>query len=162
MKVPIKILRPGVKVPRPAHHDDAGLDASIAAFARIMVDGEDKKLVELDVDSFELAPLERIACPLGFATAIPEGYYIWAVPRSGMALWYGITILNTPGTIDAGYRNEWVANVVNVSNKPVKLLKGERILQLMLRKIEPFEFEEVENLSDSARGLKGFGSTGRH
>ncbi|MHA1731655.1 MAG: dUTP diphosphatase [Promethearchaeota archaeon] len=162
MKVPIKRVRDGARLPRRAHATDAGWDASIAAFARIEVDGDERNLVELDVDEYELQPLERVACPLGFATAIPEGYYVWAVPRSGMAMWHGVTILNTPGTIDAGYRNEWVANVVNISNKPVKLYRGERILQLMLRKIKSFEFEEVDELPDSDRGLAGFGSTGRH
>ncbi|GAB4320437.1 MAG: dUTP diphosphatase [Promethearchaeota archaeon] len=159
--MPIKVLRPGVKVPKAAHEGDAGLDAAIAAFAKIEVEGDRRRLVELDVDEYVLEPLERIACPLGFATAIPEGYYVWAVPRSGLALWEGVTILNTPGTIDAGYRNEWVANMVNVSNVPVKLVRGERVLQLMLRRIVPFEFEVVDELPPSERGMRGFGSSGK-
>lgn len=161
MKIPIKRVRPNSKLPKNAHHDDAGKDAYIAAFAKIEVDGDQKRLMPLDVDVYTLEPLERIACPLGIATAIPEGYYVQAVPRSGLALWHGVTICNTPGTIDAGFRNEWVANVVNLSNAPVTIHKGERICQLLLKRVEPFEWEEVAELPASERGLNGFGSTGR-
>jgi dUTP pyrophosphatase len=83
------------------------------------------------------------------------------VPRSGLALWEGISIVNTPGTIDAGYRNEWMAIVINLSNRPVKLKKGDRICQFILRKLEDFQLEVVENLPESQRGLGGFGSTGK-
>jgi dUTP pyrophosphatase len=97
---------------------------------------------------------------LGFATAIPEGYYVSVVPRSGNALWKGLTILNTPGTIDSGYRNEWMAIVVNVSNENVTIEKGERICQFILQKLIDFDLDPVENLPESERGLGGFGSTG--
>jgi len=78
-----------------------------------------------------------------------------------MALWKGISIANTPGTIDAGYRNEWGAIVVNLSNEDVVLKKGERICQLIIRKLVDYEFEEVKELPSSNRGLGGFGSTGK-
>ncbi|MHA1620337.1 MAG: dUTP diphosphatase, partial [Promethearchaeota archaeon] len=108
-----------------------------------------------------LKPLERILCPLGFATAIPEGYYATVVPRSGFALWEGLSIVNSPGTIDAGYRNEWGAIVVNLSNRDVVLHKGDKICQLIIRKLVDYDFEIVEELPTSDRGLGGFGSTGK-
>ena len=116
---------------------------------------------EIDDDEYTLQPLERILCPLGFATAIPEGYYAAVVPRSGLALWQGLSIVNSPGTIDSGYRNEWGAIVVNLSKSPVTLHKGDKICQLIIRKLVDYEFEEVETLPTSERGLGGFGSTGK-
>jgi dUTP pyrophosphatase len=109
-----------------------------------------------------LKPLERIGCPLGFSTAIPEGYYFKVVPRSGLALWDGLSIVNSPGTIDAGYRNEWMAIVVNLSNKEVILKKGERICQLILSKMYDYKFMETDELPESERGKGGFGSTGKN
>jgi len=83
------------------------------------------------------------------------------VPRSGLALWEGISIVNTPGTIDAGYRNEWMAIVVNLSNRDVTLKKGDRICQIILGKLHEYEFIETKALPESDRGLGGFGSTGK-
>ncbi|MFX1385459.1 MAG: dUTP diphosphatase, partial [Promethearchaeota archaeon] len=120
-----------------------------------------KELVEIDSETYTLKPLERIGCPLGFATAIPEGFYFKVVPRSGLALWNGLSIVNAPGTIDAGYRNEWMAIVVNLSNEDVVLKRGERICQIVLGKLYDYEFVETEKLPDSDRGLGGFGSTGK-
>ncbi len=108
-----------------------------------------------------MKPLERIGCPLGFATAIPEGYFFKVVPRSGLALWDGISIVNSPGTIDTGYRNEWMAIVVNLSNNDVTLNKGDRICQIILGKLYNYEFIETDELPESIRGLGGFGSTGK-
>ncbi|MBN1803081.1 MAG: dUTP diphosphatase [Candidatus Lokiarchaeota archaeon] len=131
-------------------------------FKKIINENGRKELIEIESDSYTLKPLERVGCPLGFATAIPEGYYFRVVPRSGLALWDGISILNTPGTIDAGYRNEWMAIVVNLSNKEVTLKKGERICQIILGKMHDYDFEEIEELPASDRGLGGFGSTGKN
>ena len=160
IKLPIKRWTPGAILPKTAKNGDAGADCYINGFKKIEK-AEKKKLIELDVDEFTLESLERIGCPLGFATAIPDGYYAAVVPRSGLALWDGISLANTPGTIDAGYRNEWMAIVVNLSNKPVTLKKGDRICQFILRKLDSYEFEVVEELPDSDRGLGGFGSTGK-
>ena len=112
-------------------------------------------------DSYILKPFERIACPLGFSTAIPKGYYFKVVPRSGLALWNGISIVNSPGTIDSGYRNEWMAIVINLSTEEVTLHKGDRICQLILSKMYEYEILEVDELPESERGLGGFGSTGK-
>jgi dUTP pyrophosphatase len=160
-KVYFKKGRKDVKLPKPSKPGDAGADARIMGFKKIQKEGNDKRLIEMNTDSYTLKPLERIGCPLGFSTAIPEGYYFKVVPRSGLALWEGLTILNTPGTIDAGYRNEWMAIVANLSNKEVTLHKGERICQIILGKLHKYELVEVEELPSSERGLGGFGSTGR-
>ncbi|MFX1238099.1 MAG: dUTP diphosphatase [Promethearchaeota archaeon] len=161
MKIPCKPLRKDFTPIRSSKYGDAGSDARIMGFKKIINEKGKKELVDIDSDSYVLKPLERIGCPLGFATAIPEGYYFRVVPRSGLALWDGISILNTPGTIDAGYRNEWMAIVVNLSNKDVELKKGERICQIILGKMYIYEFEEVQELPESERGLGGFGSTGK-
>ena len=159
--VPFKSLRKEVSPPEPSNRFDAGADARIIGFKKIINENGKKELVEIDSDTYTLKPLERVGCPLRFATAIPEGYYFKVVPRSGLALWDGISIVNSPGTIDAGYRNEWMAIVVNLSNRDVVLKKGERICQIILVKVYDYEFVETDNLPDSDRGLGGFGSTGK-
>ena len=149
-------------LPKMAHKDDAGVDCYIRCFKKPIFNEESgkKELIEVDSDSFTLKPLERIGCPLGFASAIPKGYYAAVVPRSGNALWKGLSIVNSPGTVDAGYRNEWIAIVINLSNKDVVLEKGEKICQFIIRRLVDIELEEVKNLEESERGLGGFGSTG--
>ena len=161
MKIPFKPLKKGMDVIKPSKLGDAGADARIMGFKKIINENGKKELVEIDSDSYTLKPLERVGCPLGFATAIPEGYYFKVVPRSGLALWDGISIVNSPGTIDAGYRNEWMAIVVNLSNKDVTLKKGDRICQIILGKMHDYEFIETNELPASDRGLGGFGSTGK-
>ncbi len=161
VSVPFKSLSEGVIVPKPSNLWDAGADARIMGFLKIVKKEGKKELIEIDSDSYILKPLERIGCPLGFATAIPEGYYFKVVPRSGLALWDGLSIVNTPGTIDSGFRNEWMAIVVNLSNKEVTLKKGDRICQIILAKMHDYEFIKTDKLSDSERGLGGFGSTGK-
>ena len=159
--IPFKALKEGVLVPRPSKKGDAGADARVIGFKKIINEDGKKDLVEVDSESYTLQPLERIGCPLGFSTAIPAGYYFKVVPRSGLALWEGLSIVNTPGTIDTGYRNEWMAIVVNLSNKEVTLKKGDRICQIILAKLHDYEFIERNELPDSERGLAGFGSTGK-
>ncbi|MHA1293061.1 MAG: dUTP diphosphatase [Promethearchaeota archaeon] len=159
--IPLKPLTKGLKIPVPSKPGDAGADARIMGFKKIIVENGKRELKEINSDTYILKPLERIGCPLGFATAIPEGYYFKVVPRSGLALWEGISIVNSPGTIDSGYRNEWMAIVVNLSNKDVLLKKGERICQIILTKIYDYEFIKAETLPESERGLGGFGSTGK-
>jgi dUTP pyrophosphatase len=162
MNIPFKKINSDVVIPKPSKRGDAGADAHIMGFKRVIKEGGKKELVEVNSDSYTLKPLERIACPLGFATAIPEGYYFKVVPRSGLGLWEGISLVNSPGTIDTGYRNEWMAVVVNLSNKDVTLKKGERICQIILSKIYEYEFIESDKLPESERGLGGFGSTGKN
>jgi len=159
--IPFKKIRDGTILPRPSKPGDAGADARIMGFKKIFKTKEEKKLIDLDTDSYVLKPLERIGCPLGFATAIPKNYYFKVVPRSGLALWDGVSIVNSPGTIDSGYRNEWMAIVVNLSNNDVVLHKGDRICQIILSKMHQYEVLEVDELQDSERGLGGFGSTGK-
>ena len=109
----------------------------------------------------QLHPLQRVICYLGFTTEIPKGYYAQIVPRSGLALWEGLTILNTPATIDSGYRNEWGVIIINLSTMIKTLNIGDRICQIIFRKLVDIEFEEVEELNKSERGLDGLGSTGK-
>lgn len=162
MIIKIKKWDKGSILPKIAHKDDAGVDCYIRCFKKPMVDKESgkKELIEIDSNTFTLKPLERIGCPLGFATAIPKGYYAAVVPRSGNALWKGLSIVNSPGTIDSGYRNEWIAIVINLSNNDVVLEKGEKICQFIIRRLVDIDLEEVNNLEESERGLGGFGSTG--
>ncbi|MFW9989744.1 MAG: dUTP diphosphatase [Candidatus Odinarchaeota archaeon] len=162
ISVPLKKLREGVIIPKPSKLGDAGADARIMGFRKIIFENNKKELIEVDTDTYILEPLERIGCPLGFSTAIPEGYYFKVVPRSGLSLWEGLSIVNSPGTIDAGYRNEWMAIVVNLSNKKVTLKKGERICQIILSKLYNYKFVETGNLTGSERGQGGFGSTGKN
>jgi dUTP pyrophosphatase len=161
LKIPFKKTRREAKIPKFSNPDDAGADARIMGFKKIIVEKGEKKLIEMDSEIYILKPLERVGCPLGFATAIPPGYYFKVVPRSGLALWDGLTILNTPGTIDSGYRNEWMAIVANLSNKDVELKKGERICQIILGRLHQYKIIETNDLPDSERGLGGFGSSGK-
>lgn len=159
--IPLKRLNKDLIIPKPSKPGDAGADARIMGFKKIVSEGGKRKLIDIKSETYKLKPLERIGCPLGFSTAIPEGYYFKVVPRSGLALWEGISIVNSPGTIDAGYRNEWMAIVVNLSNKEVILKQGDRICQIILGKLHNFNFVETEELPASKRGLGGFGSTGK-
>ncbi len=161
MLVPLKMLKKDLVVPKPSRPGDAGADARIMGFKKIMNEGGKKELIDVNADSYVIKPLERVGCPLGFSTAIPEGYFFQVVPRSGLALWDGLTIVNTPGTIDAGYRNEWIAIIANISNKDVTLKLGDRICQIILAKLHDYEFEIMDELPESERGMGGFGSTGK-
>ena len=109
----------------------------------------------------EIPPGGRMLIPTGLQVKIPAGYEIQVRPRSGLALKKGITVLNTPGTIDEGYRNEWGAIVVNLSKNPVILRKGDKICQFILRKLVDYKFELTDDLTESERGLGGYGSTGK-
>lgn len=161
LTIPFKKINKEAILPKPSKKGDAGADAHIMGFKKIFNEKGKKELIEINSDTYTLKPLERIGCPLGFATAIPEGYYFKVVPRSGLSLWEGLSIVNSPGTIDTGYRNEWMAIVINLSNKDVVLKRGERICQIILGKIHHYEFKETDELQESERGLGGFGSTGK-
>ena len=108
-----------------------------------------------------LGPLERKLVPTGLFIALPKGYEAQVRPRSGLALKYGISVLNTPGTIDADYRGEIGVILVNLSKEPFVINPGERIAQMVIAKHETVEWEEVESLDVTARGAGGFGSTGK-
>lgn len=107
-----------------------------------------------------LGPLERSMVPTGLYMALPEGFECQVRPRSGLAAKHGITVLNTPGTVDADYRGEIRVILVNLSNTPFTIEPGERIAQLVIAKHEHVEWEEVEVLDETERGAGGFGSTG--
>lgn len=143
MKVLIKKLDLHLPTPQYAKAGDAGVDV----YSRI---------------DCEIPPGERLLIPTGIAIAMPEGYAAFAHPRSGLAIKHGIGIVNSPGTIDAGYRGELQMILINHDSQEVFSIKrGDRIAQLVFQKIETAEFIEVEELPGSGRGSGGFGSTGR-
>jgi dUTP pyrophosphatase len=140
----IRRLDPGLPLPRYAHPGDAGADLVAAA----------------DV---ELAPGQRAVVPTGVAIALPDGYAAFVHPRSGLAARHGVTIVNAPGTVDAGYRGEIKVTMLNTdATETVRFLRGDRIAQLVIQRVERAIFHEVELLPGSARGEGGFGSTGGH
>lgn len=108
-----------------------------------------------------LAPLQRALIPTGLYIALPKGYEAQSRPRSGLAIKHGITVLNSPGTIDADYRGELKVILVNLSDQPFEVVPGERIAQMVIARHEHVEWEEVEALDETARGTGGFGSTGK-
>lgn len=108
-----------------------------------------------------LEPLERALVPTGIRIELPPGYEAQIRPRSGLAAREGVTLLNTPGTIDADYRGEIKAIMVNLSNESVTLTPGMRIAQMVVAPVSRAAFEQVEALAESARGEGGFGSTGK-
>ena len=107
-----------------------------------------------------LAPLERKLIPTGLHIALPVGYEAQVRPRSGLALKHGITVLNTPGTIDADYRGDIGVILINLSNEPFEIKPGERIAQLVIAKYEQISWEQVEVLDETERGSGGYGHTG--
>lgn len=111
-------------------------------------------------EDLTLHPGQRHAVATGFAIAIPEGYEVQVRPRSGLALKYGITCLNTPGTIDADYRGEVKVILANLGGEAFEVRRGERIAQLVPAQVQQAMFTEVDALDDTARGSGGFGSTG--
>src|SRR5216683_2702099 len=140
----IKRLDPGLPLPARAHQGDAGAVLFAAA----------------DV---ELAPGERVVVPTGVAIALPAGYAAFVHPRSGLAARHGVTIVNAPGTVDAGYRGEIKVTLLNTDAvHPVRFRRGDRIAQLVIQRVECAVFHEVQALPGSARGEDGFGSTGGH
>lgn len=142
LPVPVVRLDPDLPLPSYAHPGDAGAD------------------LHTTVDVV-LAPGERALVPTGIALALPEGYVGLVHPRSGLAARHGVSIVNTPGTVDAGYRGEVKVLLVNLDpTEPVELRRGERVAQLVVQRVERAAFVEVDALPDSARGSGGYGSTG--
>jgi len=138
----VRRLDPGLPLPAYARPGDAGLDLSAA-------------------EPVTLAPGERALVGTGVAVAIPPGYAGLVVPRSGLALEHGVTVLNAPGLVDAGYRGEVKVLLINHGTRPVRFERGERIAQLVLTPVARAEPREVDALPPSERGSGGFGSTGR-
>ena len=144
VEVLITRLDPDVPLPSYAQQDDAGAD---------LVCSED----------VDLAPGQRAVVGTGIAIAVPAGYAAFVHPRSGLAARHGVTLVNAPGTIDAGYRGEIRVVLLNTDQAtPVSFRRGDRIAQLVVQRVERAAFREVTALPDSARGDNGFGSTGGH
>lgn len=140
----IRRLDPGVPMPAYAHPGDAGADLSAA-------------------EDVNLGPGERALVCTGLAIALPAGYAAFVHPRSGLAAKHGVTIVNAPGTVDAGYRGEIKVTLLNTDREnPVSFRRGDRIAQLVIQRVERAVFYEVDELPGSARGDGGFGSTGGH
>lgn len=116
----------------------------------------------LSAEDVTIAPGGRHAVATGFAMAIPEGYEIQVRPRSGLALKHGISLPNTPGTIDSDYRGELKIIMINLGDEDFAIARGDRIAQLVLAPVTRAAWEEVSELDDTARGAGGFGSTGGH
>jgi dUTP pyrophosphatase len=115
-----------------------------------------------DIDGeLTLGPMERVAVPTGLALALPPGYEAQVRPRSGLALRHGISMVNSPGTVDADYRGEVHAVLINLSREPFTLRRGDRIAQLVVAPVSRVALVEMEVLDATARGEGGFGSTGR-
>jgi dUTP pyrophosphatase len=112
-------------------------------------------------DDGRLAPLERRLFRTGFAIAVPDGFECQLRPRSGLALTHGITLPNTPATIDSDYRGELQIMLVNLGAEPFEVTRGMRIAQMIIARVERVSFRAVDALPDTARGAGGFGSTGR-
>ncbi|MGH7391088.1 MAG: dUTP diphosphatase [Candidatus Rokuibacteriota bacterium] len=134
-------LDPALPLPAYARAGDAGLDLHAA-------------------EDVTLAPGGRALVPTGIAVAIPEGYAGFVLPRSGLALRQGVTVLNAPGLIDAGYRGEIKVLLVNHDARPVTFARGDRIAQLVVQRVERAELVEADDLPRSDRDAGGFGSTG--
>jgi dUTP pyrophosphatase len=143
MKVLITKLDKELPTPHYAKPGDAGVDV----YSRV---------------DCEIAAGERVLIPTGISIAMPVGYAAFAHPRSGLAIKYGIGIVNAPGTIDAGYRGELQMILINHDkSESFSVKRGDRIAQLVFQKVETVEFLEVEELPGSGRGSGGFGSTGK-
>ena len=112
-------------------------------------------------ENVTLRPLERAMIPTGLFVELPEGCEMQIRPRSGLAAKHGITVLNSPGTIDADYRGEIKVILVNLSNEPFTIESGERIAQMIVARYEQIEWQSVEVLGETERGAGGFGSTGK-
>ena len=108
-----------------------------------------------------IAPRQRRLVPTGVAVQLPFGYELQVRPRSGLALKHGVTVLNTPGTVDSDYRGELQVLLINLSDEDFRLRKGDRIAQAVISKVERVSFEEVLYLDETKRGTAGYGSTGR-
>jgi dUTP pyrophosphatase len=144
VRIPIRRLDPDLPLPSAQHPDDAGYDLHAREDLRIDAAGG------------------RAVVPTGVAVAIPPGYAGFVLPRSGLALRHGVTCLNTPGLIDPLYRGELKVVLINTDPAaPYDVKRGDRIAQLVVKKVETVEWDEVDDLDATRRSTEGFGSTGR-
>jgi dUTP pyrophosphatase len=144
VRIRIQQLDRDLKLPSRANPGDAGYDLYARIDVRVPPAGG------------------RVVVPTGIAIAIPEGYGGFVQPRSGLALRHGITLVNTPGLIDAGYRNEVGVLLLNTDpHEPFDVKRGDRIAQLVIQRVYDVDWEVVESLDDTQRGLGGWGSSGR-
>jgi len=141
MKLRVKRLCEEAKIPGYAHEGDSGMDL-------------------YSVEDLTLAPGERKLVRTGLQIALPRGFEAQVRPKSGLAANFGVTVLNTPGTIDSGYRGEIMAIMVNLGSQPYRVEKGKKIAQMVIAKVEEAKVEEVDSLDETARKGNGFGSTG--
>jgi dUTP pyrophosphatase len=142
VEIRVRRLDPAAAVPAYAHPGDAGADLSTTVDVR-------------------LEPGERAVVPTGISIALPHGYVALVHPRSGLAARFGLSIVNSPGTVDAGYRGEIKVALVNLDpREPIVLQRGDRIAQLVVQRVEEARFVEVDELPGSVRGEGGHGSTG--
>lgn len=109
-----------------------------------------------------LQPLERRLIPTGLFIALPEGFEAQIRPRSGLAIKRGLSLVNTPGTVDADYRGEIMVPMINLSSEPQEIADGERIAQMIIARYEQIDWEPVETLEETVRGAGGFGHSGTH
>ncbi len=135
-------------------------DLELPKYETVLAAGADLRAAVSAERSMILAPGARALVPTGFAMALPAGYEAQIRPRSGLAYKHGVTCLNTPGTIDADYRGEVKVLLINHGDTPFTINRGERIAQMVIAPITQPEFETVSELSETARGAGGFGSTG--
>lgn len=144
LRIPIQQLDPDLPLPQRAHADDAGIDL-YAREGLVLKPGGGRGVV-----------------PTGIALAIPPGYGGFVLPRSGLARKHGITLVNTPGLVDAGYRNEIGILLINTDpSDAFEVHRGDRIAQLVVQRVETIEWDVVETLDGHERGLDGWGSSGR-
>jgi len=142
VRIPIKKVHPDAVIPSYAHPGDAGCDLR-------------------SVEEILLQPGRRAKVPTGVAIAIPDGYAGFVQPRSGLAAKHGVSILNTPGLIDSKYRGEVCVILVNLDpQESYTVGKGDKVAQLVIKKVEDVDFEVVEQLDETTRGAGGFGSSG--
>ncbi|CAN5179083.1 dUTP diphosphatase [soil metagenome] len=134
-----------------------GADLPLPTYATAGAAGMDVVAAE----ELDLAPGARHAVATGFAMAIPTGYEVQVRPRSGLALKHGVTVPNTPGTIDSDYRGELKIIMINHGDTPFPIRRGDRIAQIVAAPVQQARFTEVDELDDTARGTGGFGSTGQ-
>jgi dUTP pyrophosphatase len=142
--IPLRRLDPGIPVPTRAHPGDAGVDLCTT-------------------EDVIIEPGERVLVGTGIAIALPMGTVGLIHPRSGLAAKAGLSVVNTPGTVDAGYRGEIKVCLINHDPRTaIELRRGDRIAQLLVQRVELVDFAEVDDLDDTARGTGGYGSSGGH